>query len=92
MGDPAEFHDLWHERSPFFFLDKVRAPVQLICGENDPRCPPSESVEAHNKLQSPGIQSELLLYKGEGHGFLKLENVIDSELKRVEFLAKALDS
>ena len=92
MGDPAEFHDLWHERSPFFFLDKVRAPVQLICGENDPRCPPSESVEAHNKLQSLGIQSELLLYKGEGHGFLKLENVIDSELKRVEFLARALES
>ncbi len=91
MGDPVEYHDLWQERSPFFFLEKVRAPVQLICGENDPRCPPSESVEAHHKLQSLGIQSELLLYKGEGHGFLKLENVIDSELKRVKFLARVLE-
>jgi dipeptidyl aminopeptidase/acylaminoacyl peptidase len=91
MGDPKKYHDLWRERSPFFFLDQVRAPVQLIAGENDPRCPPSESTAAHNKLLELGIQSELLLYKGEGHGFLKLENVIDSEVKRVEFLAKALE-
>ncbi len=91
MGDPKTHHDLWRERSPFFFLDKVRAPVQFICGENDPRCPPSESTAAHEKLQSLGIQSELLLYKGEGHGFLKIENVIDSEVKRVEFLAKVLE-
>jgi len=91
MGDPVEYHDLWYERSPFFFLDKVRAPVQFICGENDPRCPPAESTDAHQKLQSLGILSELLLYKGEGHGFLKIENVIDSEIKRVEFLAGALE-
>jgi dipeptidyl aminopeptidase/acylaminoacyl peptidase len=91
MGDPVEYHDLWHECSPYFFLDKVRAPVQFICGENDPRCPPAESTDAHEKLQSLGIQSELLLYKGEGHGFLKIENVIDSEVKRVEFLAKVLE-
>lgn len=92
MGDPETHHDLWYERSPFFFLDKVRAPVQFICGENDPRCPPSESIEAHEKLQALGIPSELLLYKGEGHGFLKLENIIDSDVKRVEFLAKVLES
>ena len=91
MGDPKENHDLWRERSPFFFLDKARAPVQLIAGENDPRCPPSESIAAHEKLREYGIESELLLYKGEGHGFLKLENVIDSEVKRVEFLARMLE-
>ena len=91
MGDPVEYHDLWRECSPFFFLDKVRAPVQFICGENDPRCPPSESTEAHEKLQALGIPSELLLYEGEGHGFLKLENVIDSDMKRVEFLANVLE-
>lgn len=91
MGDPKEFHDLWHERSPFFFLDRVRAPVQLICGENDTRCPPSESIAAHEELLKHGVDSELLLYEGEGHGFLQLENVIDSELKRVKFMAKVLE-
>jgi dipeptidyl aminopeptidase/acylaminoacyl peptidase len=92
MGDPETHHDLWHERSPFFFLDQVRAPVQFICGGTDPRCPPSESTEAHEKLQALGIPSELLLYEGEGHAFLKIENVIDSDVRRVEFLAKVLES
>lgn len=91
MGDPDEYHALWMERSPFFFLDQVRAPVQFICGENDPRCPPSESITAHNRLTELGINSELLLYHDEGHGFLKLANIIDSEKKRVEFLAKYLE-
>ena len=91
MGDPKKYHDLWHERSPFFFLDQVQAPVQFICGENDMRCPPSESIAAHEKLLEHGIDSELLLYEGEGHGFLKLENVIDSELKRVAFMANVLE-
>jgi len=91
MGDPAEYHDLWYERSPFFFLDKVKAPVQFICGENDMRCPPSESTAAHEELLKHGIESELLLYEGEGHGFLELDNVVDSEEKRVEFFARIFE-
>ncbi len=39
MGSPDENTELWHERSPYFFLDRIQAPVQIICGENDPRLP-----------------------------------------------------
>lgn len=90
MGDPEERHDLWRERSPYFFLDRVQAPVQMICGENDPRCPASDSLEARDKLIKLGKEVELILYKGEGHSFLRIENVIDSETRRVEFLEKLL--
>jgi dipeptidyl aminopeptidase/acylaminoacyl peptidase len=92
MGDPNEYHDLWYERSPFFFLDRVSAPVQLICGENDPRCPASESIQAKDKLLELGKQVDFKLYEGEGHGFLKIENVIDAEVRRVEFLAKVFEN
>jgi dipeptidyl aminopeptidase/acylaminoacyl peptidase len=91
LGDPVENHDLWHERSPFFFLDRVRVPVQLICGANDPRCPASESIQARDMLQSLGKDVELVLYPGEGHTFLDVKNVVDSELRRVEFLARELE-
>jgi dipeptidyl aminopeptidase/acylaminoacyl peptidase len=37
-----------------------------------------------------GKDVELLLYEDEGHAFLKIENIMDSELKRVKFLAKYL--
>jgi dipeptidyl aminopeptidase/acylaminoacyl peptidase len=91
FGNPEDNYDLWYERSPFFFLDQVKAPVQLICGENDPRCPASESIEARDKLLSYGCKVDFALYEGEGHGFLKIENVVDSELRRADFLAKALE-
>ena len=90
FGNPEENYERWYQASPFFFLDQVKAPVQLICGENDPRCPASESVEARDKLLSCGCEVDFVLYEGEGHAFLKIENVVDSELRRVNFLEKAL--
>jgi dipeptidyl aminopeptidase/acylaminoacyl peptidase len=91
MGDPEDNRELWISRSPYFFLDKVNAPVQMICGGNDPRCPASESMDARDKLVELGKEVELLIYKNEGHSFLDVENVIDSEEKVVAFLAQALD-
>jgi len=91
MGDPEENRDLWHERSPFFFLDQVEAPVQLISGGNDPRCPASESIEARDALTALGKPVELHLYPEEGHQFLKRENLLDAERRRVDFLTRALE-
>jgi dipeptidyl aminopeptidase/acylaminoacyl peptidase len=91
MGDPEEHREVWIARSPYFFLDKINAPVQMICGANDPRCPASESMDAHDKLVEFGKEVELLLYQDEGHAFLDTTNEIDSEIKRLEFLAKVLE-
>jgi dipeptidyl aminopeptidase/acylaminoacyl peptidase len=90
FGSPEENYDLWYERSPFFFLERIQAPVQLICGENDPLCPPSESIAARDRLLALGKEVDFVLYKGEGHTFLKMENLIDSESRRVAFLERVL--
>lgn len=90
MGDPEENKELWISHSPYFFLDKINSPVQMICGENDPRCPASDSMDARDKMVELGKDVEFLLYKGEGHSFLKIENVIDAETKRMEFLERVL--
>lgn len=92
MGDPKENYARWYNASPYFFLDRINAPVQLICGGNDPRCPASDSIDARDKLVSLGKDVELLLYEDEGHEFLKIENVLDAESKRVEFLVRNLES
>jgi dipeptidyl aminopeptidase/acylaminoacyl peptidase len=68
----------------------VKAPVQLICAENDPRCPASESTQARDRLLELGKEVDFHLYLGEGHAFLKIENVVDAEVQRVNFLAKSL--
>jgi dipeptidyl aminopeptidase/acylaminoacyl peptidase len=90
MGDPDENHALWRERSPFFSLDRIQAPVQLICGAYDVRCPASESIQARGVLSSLGKPVELVLYPDEGHTFRKIENVIDAEKRRIAFLDRAL--
>ncbi len=92
MGDPKENYERWYNASPYFFLDKIQAPVQMICGGVDPRCPASDSIDTRDKLIELGKSVDFLLYEDEGHVFLKNENIIDSETKRVEFLARALDS
>jgi dipeptidyl aminopeptidase/acylaminoacyl peptidase len=91
MGDPDDNKELWIARSPYFFLDKLTSPVQMICGGNDPRCPASDSIDAEKRMIELGKEVELLLYPDEGHTFLNIENVIDAEVKRVEFIAKVLE-
>ena len=91
MGDPEENHERWYNASPYFFLDRLDAPVQMICGGADPRCPASDSIATRDKLLALGKSADFLLYEDEGHSFLKIENVIDSESRRVEFLAKELE-
>jgi dipeptidyl aminopeptidase/acylaminoacyl peptidase len=90
MGYPEDNAELWHARSPYFFLDRVNAPVQMICGANDPRCPASDSLDARDKLVELGKEVELHLYEDEGHSFLNIENVVDAEVRRAEFLERVL--
>jgi dipeptidyl aminopeptidase/acylaminoacyl peptidase len=91
FGDPEENHQLWYDHSPFFFLDRIQAPVQLVCGAHDVRCPASESTQAYERLKSLGKVCEYILYPDEGHSFLKVENQVKSKKQQVDFLAKYLE-
>jgi dipeptidyl aminopeptidase/acylaminoacyl peptidase len=90
FGDPQHCPEFFRERSPFFHLDRVQAPVQLICGAHDLRCPASESIAARDELQRLGKPVELCLYPDEGHVFLKSENILDARLKRLDFFERCL--
>ena len=86
VGAPAGLLTL----SPFLSLERMAAPVQMICGAHDIRCPASESIQARDRLQALGKVCELTLYEDEGHSFLKIENVIDAKRRQVTFLGQIL--
>ena len=65
--------------------------MQRIRGENDPRCSTGDSPDARDKLVEPGNDVELFLYEEDGHSFLKIENVIDSELRHLAFLRRVME-
>jgi dipeptidyl aminopeptidase/acylaminoacyl peptidase len=93
MGDPSKPEDAerYRDRSPIFFIDAIQAPVQLIAGRRDPRCPASETEQVHKALISRGIPVEMTIYEDEGHGFGKIENRIDAYRRRAEFFSRHLD-
>lgn len=86
MGDPVEHADRWRDRSPFFFVDNVRAPLLLLAGANDIRCPAEETQQMIDAITRNGGIVEAKIYDGEGHGFVKRENSIDAFRRTADFL------
>ncbi len=86
MGNPVEDKELWHDRSPIFFADKIRAPLLLLGGRNDIRCPPSEAEQMAQAARRNNVIVDVKIYENEGHAFAKLENQIDAIKRAAEFL------
>ncbi len=92
MGDPEKDEERLRNASPIFSIDKIKAPVLLIAGANDPRCPLEESEQARDELQKLGRDVELKVYSDEGHGFRKTQNRVDAYTGIISFLEKHLKS
>ncbi len=90
MGTPERDGERLRQASPFFHLDRIAAPVQIIAGENDPRCPLEESMQAAQKLRELGKKVEFNYYTEEGHSFSKRENRVDADMRVFSFLTANL--
>jgi dipeptidyl aminopeptidase/acylaminoacyl peptidase len=90
MGDPEKDWKRFHDASPIFFIDNLKAPVQLIAGAHDPRCPASESRQAQMRLQKSGKVFDLVIYEDEGHEFRKSRNRVDAFRRLTQFLNRHL--
>jgi dipeptidyl aminopeptidase/acylaminoacyl peptidase len=88
MGDVEKNKDLYHDRSPIFFVDQIKAPLQLLAGGNDPRCPKEEAQQVVDAVKKRNGVVDLKVYENEGHGFARVENQIDA-YKRVSDFLKA---
>lgn len=87
-GDPEKDADFLKEISPFYHVDKIKAPLMIIQGANDPRVPKSESDQIVESIKSRGGIVEYLVFEDEGHGLAKLKNRIKAYKAIVEFLDK----
>jgi dipeptidyl aminopeptidase/acylaminoacyl peptidase len=86
MGDPVKNKALYEERSPINFIDQVRAPLLLLAGGHDPRCPESETQQVVDAIKKRGGTVDYKIYKNEGHGFARVENQIDAYQRVADFL------
>jgi dipeptidyl aminopeptidase/acylaminoacyl peptidase len=67
-GDPDRDAEALRQLSPLTYVDRVKAPLLLIQGVDDPRVPAGEAVQMQEALAARGVSSTLMLVEGEGHG------------------------
>lgn len=76
--------------SPIHYVDRIRAPLLLIHGRNDPRVPVYEAQQIYEALKARNHPVELLIFEDEGHGIAKLENRLRAYSRVVAFLDRYL--
>jgi dipeptidyl aminopeptidase/acylaminoacyl peptidase len=76
VGDPRTDagRALLEARSPLSMVDRIRRPLLIGQGANDPRVKQAESDQIVKAMEERGIPVTYVLYSDEGHGFVRPEN------------------
>jgi len=90
MGHPEKDKELWERVSPIFHADKIKVPMLVAQGANDPRVNKGESDQIVEALRERGIEVEYMVKENEGHGFRNEENRFDFYRAMEKFLGKHL--
>ena len=88
-GTPTDVPERYSVANPITYVDRVRVPVLLLVGQNDPRCP-SRSVDVYrDRLRALGKPFEEYRYDA-GHGSLVVDERIKQVAMQIAFVAKYL--
>ncbi|HMF57749.1 MAG TPA: prolyl oligopeptidase family serine peptidase, partial [Pyrinomonadaceae bacterium] len=79
--------DFLHSISPIAKVDRIKSPLLVVAGRNDPRVPYTEAEQIVNSLRARNAPVEYMLFPDEGHGIVKLAN----RLKLYPAIADFLD-
>ncbi len=90
IGDIETEEDFLKSRSPINFVDRIKAPLLIAHGANDPRVKQSETDQIVKALRDAGKHVECIVYTDEGHGFARPENRLHFYAKTEEFLSRYL--
>ncbi|MBV9617958.1 MAG: S9 family peptidase, partial [Verrucomicrobia bacterium] len=84
--DPAAYE----KSSPIKFIKNVKTPTLVIVGEHDAECPSPQSYEFWHALRTLEVPTQLIIYPGEGHMFIKPQNQADRLNQTVGWFDKYL--
>lgn len=91
MGDPYTADSVrLYNISPLFHAEKVKNPIMVLQGANDPRVLQVESDEIVEGVMKNDVPVEYIVFPDEGHGFIKKENEIKANGQILTFLDKYL--
>lgn len=80
----------FEEIAPLNHTDKIKKPLFIVQGGNDPRVPASEAIQMKDKIKQGGGTVWFLMAKDEGHGFRKKNNMDFQFYSSIEFIRQYL--
>jgi dipeptidyl aminopeptidase/acylaminoacyl peptidase len=92
VGHPERDEDRFRRTSPFYQADRIRVPLLVAQGANDPRVRKEESDQIVEALRKRGLEVEYLVKDDEGHGFRNEENQFEFYRTLERFLERHLGS
>ena len=88
-GSPMDLPELYRERNPMTYVDRVKAPMMLIAGEHDSRCPLGQVMVYAHALRAREHEVAVHLYGG-GHHALDVEEKITHTRMTIDFFKRQL--
>jgi dipeptidyl aminopeptidase/acylaminoacyl peptidase len=90
LGNPAKDREMLQAISPVFHADKIRKPLLVLQGANDPRVVKAESDDIVAAVRKNNVPVEYVIFDDEGHGFTKKKNQITGYKATLVFLDRHL--
>jgi dipeptidyl aminopeptidase/acylaminoacyl peptidase len=84
-GTPADAPERYRRSSPLTYVDRVRAPVLFVIGENDSRCPLGQALAYVEALAARGAAHETYLFSA-GHGSFVTDEDVQQQRAILGFL------
>jgi dipeptidyl aminopeptidase/acylaminoacyl peptidase len=75
LGPYPARRDVYVERSPIHFVERISAPLILFQGSEDKVVPPDQAEKMFDAVVARGLPAALVVFEGEGHGFRRAENI-----------------
>lgn len=90
-GSPTEKPEVYRRANVLLSIDKIKTPLLILHGENDPQVPPAESAEFAKALAGHHKTYFYFTYPGEMHGFSQPAHRLDAWQKELAFLEHYLN-
>ena len=90
VGYPEKDSLMMAQNSPALNADKIKTPLLIAQGANDPRVNKAESDQMVEALKARGVEVDYIVKENEGHGFRNEENQFEFYEAMEKFLANHL--
>ncbi|AKQ64601.1 Peptidase S9, prolyl oligopeptidase active site region precursor [Myxococcus hansupus] len=90
LGNPQTQEAMLRDISPLFHAEKIRKPLLVIQGANDPRVPKASTDALVETIRKNGVPIDYFVLPNDGHGFSSTKSEAETTLKILSFLDQHL--